>query len=361
MSSNDSIDQYSLLVWPRLESLDLLVTHYEAINLEQQSSIKVSVETRQNSIIKCKLSLRAASAGLRLHTAEAKGLEADTKIVDKLQPGSITMASLPPDTMMNIVIPYSIESDLREIGLRAMLEYTTPNGEFAFICNVNISVLLPLAINVQDIFKQAMLVSRFTIGTSSAVPVRVYNCHLEGNPDFHVIKPLWRFDELDAMVRQPLSLVSKIIRKKPSSKQSQNKLFLKIEYRCVDEIVYRTVQRRFEYEIAPTPYKQFSRVLTPMLLSSLRSNLAIQDLESICLLREVNLGTFEEWDWRSSFAGLSFEIQEGLERWLQRWHDVRTSNYLCRRVILKLSIGKSKDSLRWRKCVIGDATFDRPS
>ena len=326
MLSKDSIDRYSLFLWPKLENLNLLVTHYEAVNLEQQSSIKVIIGTRQNSVIKSKLSLRAASAGLRLHTAEAKALEENTIIIDKAESGTINMANLSPNTETSIIIPYSIESDLREISLRALLEYTTPKGDFTFGCNANISILLPLAINVQDLFKKATLISKFTIGTSSTVPVRVYSCHLDGNPDFRVITPPWKFDELDVFVRQPLTLVSKIVRNKTSSRSPNNKLFLKVKYRCIDEIIYRTVQRQFEDAIDATPYKKISRALVPVVLASLRSRLAVQDLESICLLREVDLGAFDEWDWESLLAGLSSETCEGLEIWLRRWHEVCNSN-----------------------------------
>lgn len=354
---SDFVSRKSIMLWPRAESLDVLVTQYEVIDLERPNSIKVLIGTGQNVITRCRLSLRAASAGLRLHTAEAQALEGNVEITDKSQAGSLSIANLSADTKTNIVIPYSIETDLREINLRVTVEYTTPNGEFTFVCNASISISLPLAINVQDLFKQAMLVSKFTIGTSSAVPVRVYECHLEGNAGFRVATPQWKCDELDVFLQQPLSLVAKIFRKNNGSRSSQNMIFLKVKYRCLGEIIYGTVERRFKVALDASPYKKFSRVLWPVLLATLRSRIVAQDLEPVCLLREVNVGAFDESDWDSLIAGLSSEAGEGLGKWLRRWHEVRKF-HIAARFNTELISGEPQDFNGRRRYVVGDARPD---
>jgi len=326
-NGNEHTDHQSLLVWPRTGSLEARVSHYEAINLEQPSSIKVELSTGQNNVIDCRVFLRAASAGLRLHTAEAKLIDGDIKLMDVSQSGSISISSLPPDTKADIIIPYSIETDLREISVRIMIEYTTSDGEFAYTCNTNLPIFLPLAINVQDVFKQAVLVSKFTIGTSSSVPVRISNCRLEGTPDFRVEMPPRKGDDFDVFVRQPLSLISKIYqnsRQFNGSTVARNKLFLKLEYRCLDTIVHAAVQKRFLSALEATTHQKFSRVLGPTLLTALRSRVGAQDLEAICLLREVDMGTFDEWGWDLLLAGIPSEDSQGLERWLRSWHEVRS-------------------------------------
>lgn len=274
----------------------------------------------------CKLFLRAASAGLRLHTAEAQSIDEDVKIIDKSQPGSISIGMLQANTKTNIIIPYSVDTDLREISVRALVEYATPDGDFAFACNAKVPIVLPLAIGVQDLFKEATLVSKFTIGTSSGVPVRILECHLEGNSEYRVSSPTWPNEALDLFVRQPLSLVSKIYPNSENprdSKPAPTKLFLKVKYRCLDDIIYAAVEHHFLTALDVTPYRMFCRVLAPALVAALKTRVEAQDLEAICLRRGFNMGVFDEWAWKTLFAGLPCEDSQGLEKWLRGWHEVR--------------------------------------
>ena len=323
---NSSADRQKILIWPRHESFDARVTHYEVIDLEQLNSIKVCLATGQNSVMSCRLSLRAASAGLRLHTAKAKSLDTRIKITDQPQPGSISIGTLSTDTKYDITIPYSVETDLREIHVRVMTEYTTSSGEFSFSRNASLPTFLPLAINVQDLFKKDMLVSKFTIGTSSAVPVRISSCQLERDSEFEVISPICIGEEKNVSVSQPLSLVSKIYRgleDTDSKKLAQRKLFLKVQYRCLDQIIYASVEQRFRAALNDSPYRQFQNVLGPTLLSNLRLRVGAQDLEASCLRGVFEMGKFEEWPWTISLAGLPNGDNQRLEKWLQNWHEVR--------------------------------------
>ena len=331
-------DRNGLLVWPRSENLDLGVGHYESINLEQPSSIKVEIATGHNNVIGCQLFLRAASAGLRLHTAEAQTLNGNAKVTDKGQPGSISIGALSADTKINTIIPYSLETNLREISVRAMIEYITTKGEFVFACNTNVSIVLPLAINVQDHFQHAALVSRFSIGTSSALPVRISNCRLECKDGYRVVSPPLTSSEFNVLVRQPLSMVAKIYQSsgdQTHSKPNHKKIFLEIDYRCLDQIVYAAAEKTLLSALDGTPHLKFLRVLKPALLAKLRMRAETQDLEAVCLVGQVDMGTFEEWNWALLLRGIPSEESEGLEKWLRNWHEVCVPLLQCQ-VLLRL-------------------------
>ena len=320
-----STDQHKILVWPQMESFDIHVTHYEVIDLDQLNSIKICLATGQNNVISCRLLVRAATGGLRLHTAKAKSLDTRTKITDQSQPGSINIGALPANARSNIIIPYSTETDVREIRLRVMIGYTTLGGETSFSRDTKLPVFLPLAINVQDIFQQAVLVSKFTIGTSSPIPVRISKCQLEGDSDFRVISPVWSKRETDIFVRQPLSLVSKIYRESRdtnNNKATNNRLFLKVEYRCLDQIVYTAVQHCFSAALNESGLQKFQRALEPTLRAKLRLKISAQDLEATCLQGTFSIGNFNEWPWALLLAGLPDEDSQRLEKWLQNWHQV---------------------------------------
>lgn len=325
--SNISTNRQRFLVWPRSESLDTHLTHYESMNLEHPNSIKVAIAAGWNDITKCKLSIRAATAGLRLHTAEAKVLDEKTAISSDSQPGSMNIEEISANSTVNIKIPYSVETDPREISVRALIDYTTLKGDFAFSCSASLAILLPLAINVQDSFTQALLVSKFTIGPSTPVPIRISSCHLEGNRDFRVLAPNVTKVGLDVFPSQPLSLVSKIyqtLEGRDRRESARNKLFLKVEYCCLDEEMRAAVETVFLGDLATTPLQKFSRLLRRSLPAASHLLFATQDLEAVGIRRMIHVGSFEQWAWDSMLTGLSPKDGAELCRWLRGWHEVRS-------------------------------------
>ncbi len=325
LDSNSSTNGQRVLIWPRSDSLDTHLTHYERMNLEQPNSIKVAISAGRNEITKCKLSIRAASAGLRLHTADAEIVDQKLKILGRSQPGSIYMNEILADTTVNIKIPYSVETDPREISVRAFIDYTTPNGDFAFACSASLLIHLPLAINVQDSFKQAVLVSKFTVGLSTPVPVRISSCHLQGNRDFRVHAPASPKIALDVFPRQPLSLVSKIYQTsahRDRREAPQTKLFLKVEYCCLVEDIRAAVETVFLADLATTPLQKFSRPLRRSLPAALHLLYARQDLEAIATRRVILVNPFEEWGWDVVLAGLPPKDGAELCTWLRGWYEV---------------------------------------
>ena len=324
-------DQARLLIWPAPRSLEARVTHCEDVNLELPRSINVELSSGENDISQGKLLLRAASAGLRLHTAKAWVDKGDLKITDKNQPGTITFDGLPVGTTAYIRVPYSVENDLKDIVVRVEVTYTTSEGDFTYASNSKISILLPLAINVQDIFKQNILFSRFTIGTANSVPLRIFNCYLEGNEDFYVDSPALTGTELDVFDLQPLSFISRI-RKRLDRQKSVGKgelikrrLRLQIEFRCLDEEICAAAEILFFAALERSPFQVYSRILKPILSATLRKSFSIQRLEAGVLQREFQLEKFDEREWDLYLSGLAIDQRQLLAAWLKTWHEVRIS------------------------------------
>ena len=324
--SGAPVQRKRFLIWPRIGNFDISVKQNGAIDLAQSSSIRVELSTGQNEVIKCQLSLRAASAGLRLHTAEAYS-SSSVITIRKTQPGSIEVNNIATDSKVNVVIPYSVETDLQEISVRTLVDYTTPTGDFSIVSNSNVPIMLPLAINVQDLFKRTMLVSKFTIGPSSQMPVRISKCHLECSPGLRVVMPAWTEDLLDVFVSQPLSLVAKVypnLKDDKGGEPDRRRLWLVIDYRCLDTIIYSSVQEQFISVLQASPFQRFRNLLYPTLLDGLRARVRAQDVEAITLAGEMMVGGFEDWAWSSLLASLPLKDGEGLSVWLRNWHEVRS-------------------------------------
>ena len=322
-------DQARFLIWPAPRSLEARVKHSEYINLELPRSINVEISNGENDVSQGKLLLRAASAGLRLHTAKALVDKGELKIIDKTLPGTITFDGFPVGTKASIRVPYSVEDDLKDIDVRLEVTYTTSEGDFTYACNSKVSILLPLAINVQDIFKKNTLFSRFTIGTANSVPLRIFSCHLEGNENFSVNSPALTGVELDVFDLQPLSFVSRIQKRLDrqngigKSEPIKRRLHLQIEFRCLDEEIFATAENLFCAALKRSPFQVYSRILRPMLSAKLRKSFSVQRLEVGILQREFYLGKFDECEWESQISGLAIEQRQLLAVWLKTWHEVR--------------------------------------
>ena len=295
----------------------------------------MKISSGWNDIIQGRLSLRAASAGLRLYTAQAEIRNGKVAITDKAQPGSISFGQFLSNITADISIPYSLESDLREIVVRAEVTYATERGEFVYACSSKISTVLPITINVRDTFKKSALFSTFTVGTANSIPVKILKCTVEGNQDFSATSQILDSGELDVFARQPLSLVSIIhrtLRKKrdlDANETIQRKLFLHVEYRCLDQEILTAAENVYLEALAATPLQKLSRLVLPALLTTLHSRFSTQQLEVAGLLHEIDIGTFEIYGWGSSIlAGLPPDLGEELARWLKNWHDVRMSYIL---------------------------------
>lgn len=322
-------DQACFLVWPAPRSLEARVKHSEYVNLELPRSINVELSSGENDVSQGKLLLRAASAGLRLHTAKALVEKGDLKITDKTQPGIVTFDKFPVATTACIRVPYSVEDDLKDIDVRVEVTYTTSEGDFTYAFNSKVSILLPLAINVQDIFKRNNLFSRFTIGTANSVPLRVFNCHLEGNENFSVNSPALTGVELDVFDLQPLSFISRTQKRlnrqngKGKNEAMKRRLYLQIEFRCLDEEICAVAENFFSTALKRSPFQKYSRILEPMLSATLRKSFSIPRLEAGVLQREFYLEKFDEREWESQLSGLAIDQRQLLVVWLKAWHEVR--------------------------------------
>ena len=322
-------DQARFLIWPAPRSLEARVKHSEYVNLELPRSINVELSSSENDVSQGKLLLRAASAGLRLHTAKALVDKGDLKITDKTQPGIVTFDAFPVATTACIRVPYSIEDDLKDIDVRVEVTYTTSEGDFTYAFNSKVSILLPLVINVQDIFKRNDLFSRFTIGTANSVPLRVFNCHLEGNENFSVNSPPLTGMKLDVFDMQPLSFISRIQKRldcqngKGKNEAIKRRLYLQIEFRCLDEEICAAAGNVFSAALERSPLQVYSRILIPMLSATLRKSFSIQRLEAGILQREFYFENFDEREWESQLSGLAIDQRQLLAAWLKTWHEVR--------------------------------------
>ncbi|KAL9099184.1 MAG: hypothetical protein Q9163_005282 [Psora crenata] len=316
-----------LLVWAAAQSLGVDISDSEEIDLSGPRSIVVTVSTGWNNISHGTISLRPASAGLRLHTAEAKARIGEGDIAIASHASNISFNVLLPDTRLSITIPYTQESDLGEIQVHGEVAYATEKGNFSYASSATIRTGLSLAVNVVDTFKQGALFSHFTIGTATSSPLRIIEASLRDNNNFETIAPVSVGTETDVFAAQPLSLVAEIRHKHNQTRSDaqhrrkiNRRLYLDVDYRCLAKDIWTAVEADLLHKLASTALERFSRVLSQHLRQLLCHIFTSKDFEMIGLLREVNIGAYDDYDWEEIVQGLGLAEAVIVKECLQEWH-----------------------------------------
>ena len=314
--------------YSRASALEAQLSPSSLIHLERSRSIEISVRSGWNDILEGEIRIRAASAGLRLHIAET--VSVGDSIISQVnsQSGAIEFQHLSPGSSGTLRIPYASESELNELSLKIEVSYKTEKGHFFYASNPSISIVLPLGVNVQDSFKEHMLVSRFTVSTVTSVPLRMVSSTLEGSSLFDAMPASPLATRVNILKRQPASLIFRITKKGDSELTTMGEeklrasLSLCIEYACIDEEVTLSVEARFLEAIKGSPFEDLSCLLLPVLLRGVRSKLTVTELEAATLVQEFDLGPFEAMFWPRTLIWLPSDAREPVYQWLRGWHEV---------------------------------------
>lgn len=149
----------------------------------------------QNVIKHGRIMLKSLSVGLKLMSMKAKvekQINRDVKITTvEGKPPSITFDDVSPYSNFIVTVPYVIEYDVSHIRLKAIIDYTTKDGEtFSYVIDQNLEISLALSVNVQDFYKTDRLFSKFTMScNNSTEPVRILQATLTSTDEFSITSP----------------------------------------------------------------------------------------------------------------------------------------------------------------------------
>lgn len=97
---------------------------------------------------------------------------------------------------------------------------------------------------------------------------------------------------------------------------------LKIEYKCLDTDVITAVEDDFLQTFAASSLTTFSRILSRNLTAHLRSTIPSPELDTVGLIREVSIGTYDEYGWDKLIDAISPKYSQAITHFLQQWHQV---------------------------------------
>jgi hypothetical protein len=279
------------------------------MHLDKTRYLEIELSSGRNSIESGELQVRATTAGLRLQTSEATtasgALDLTTK---KAEPGIVRFGELDMDSSGMIRMPFNLEHEINGVAVRVEIVYKTEAGTFTLAKLLTMSIMLPLGVNVQDVFKHKALFSKFTISSATTTPLRLLSTRLEASDVFEASGGTMTLP-LVVFPRQPASMLYKITKKQSASQtqpspKKKSSLSLVLNYVTLEEEVEKAITKELVEAFDDTPLKQYTRLILPTVIAQLRSYLNSYELERIAVLNEIQTSLMSSVDWRKQFSGL---------------------------------------------------------
>jgi trafficking protein particle complex subunit 10 len=318
-----------LFIYPSQHSLKATASPAPYLHLAQTRSILIEMETGWNETQRCSLSMKSGTPGLRLRLNEAKidssgGSETSLLVGTRDATQALHLTECRADSNYKFLIPYNIENaDIPVIHAKLDVEYSTARGNFIYSSSISVNTILPVSVNVQDFFRENALLSRFTISPATLVPLRLWKCDLHGSKDNYTIEShVGVQDAMDVFPKQPASFIYRFQRQQPASslEDQASPLAVSVKFSCLDEVVLKAVENRFNTFITMSPVAGLIQPLCAHLLSTFRSQWSAQDLEVIGLCHEIEIWPFEDIGWDAVLAGFTADTRSLARTWLKKWH-----------------------------------------
>ena len=314
-----------IFCFPRAESFEAKIHLSRSIHIDKIRSVEIWCNTGLNDTQSLELRLRAATAGLRLHTGEATVTEGNVSVSqpEKARPGIIELANISPGSSFKLRIPFEVESHMADILIRIDAEYTTDNGCFVFFSHANIPIDLPLDVNVQDSFKPFGLFSTFSIRSSNQKPLQLLSAHLGDTGMFSVRGPMGGPWPRILFPKKPMSLQYIIKKTGKGHETEKDVLPLELEYQCLDEQVEAIAEAALAKCVSSSNFAHLRMLLLPFFVEKLMQHIEPEALAQITSRDELALPSFEAFGWGDVLGALPSPTRSDVQQWLEQWHKVR--------------------------------------
>ena len=306
------------------DGLQAKVVPPHLISLGDMRTLEVELDSGRNDIKKGTIHVRPATAGLRLRVAEAEVVEGKINVnADNDAAGKIEFIDLGPHSFVRFRIPYTVEENHNILSARLEVAYRTDGGLFSYSSVSRVSSALPISVNVQDMFKEDALFSRFTVGPAVMMPLRILACSIPSSEVYEVQSSISDSGVMDVFPKQPASLLYKIRQRADGAPPAAAKgaLRLTVEFTCIDDESLDAIDRKFRKDLESSAFRQYTTLLASHIVDAIRARFSASDMEVAGLIREVEIPPFHSLQWEGLLGALK-ESRDGLSGWLVEWHKV---------------------------------------
>ena len=328
-----------VLCYPPAEGLEAMISPSSLIDLGEYRTMEFKLRSGWNDISRGSIKLKPATAGLRLLVANVSVVSGDINLrKDSMTTGQLEFDDLPSNSHVTLRVPYTVEGSHNTLFTRVDISYETSHGQFSYTRTSWVMATLPVSVNVQDIFKDDVLFSKFMVSPAMMIPIRVLGCQMESPSTYDVQSGVREGEVFDVFPKQPASLLYKIRQREDEaalSTESSRALRLNIDFACVNEECLALLEEKFKADLAASPFREFTRLLMPHLLTTLSTQWTARDLETIGLTREIDLVSFVRFKWGNVTRAIGGELEREIMEWLMEWHKVCNLPTLTKRMDVK--------------------------
>ncbi|KAK4940275.1 hypothetical protein LTR10_019595 [Elasticomyces elasticus] len=292
-----------ILIYPFDGSLEIKLSHAPVIHLGETRRILMQILPRRNKISQGRIRLKTATAGLRLNIHETKSLD-DERAATSLRTARegdaqiIIFDDLEADTTSRLEVPYTMEVQSEPaVTIRVDANYQTEQGTYTLYDTAIVSVILPVAVTVQDIFRSSSESAAYATTTGGEFG------------DAQVVFP-----------KQPATWTVRLVPKLESSIIASQRMTLCVHFQSLDDLILSTLEENFTSEFMKTPHRFATRLLLRHLLKTVRTSWTEQDLEVAALTQAVEIWNMDDMNWNSVLCAFERTTRTSIEEWLSDWH-----------------------------------------
>jgi hypothetical protein len=311
-----------VFLYPSSLAFDAEIRLARDIQVAKTRHLEVELKSGWNVIESIDIRLKPASAGLRLHLADTTLESIDAVVDEEPKPGQISLGGIESDSSALVKIPYSLEQASPDILIRFEADFKTSTGSFSLCKAVRLVIELPLDVDVNDMFRLDYLLSKFSLRSTSGVPVNITEAELAPSLVYNVEGPPILQMPITIFEKQPINLMYKITRNlttSPSNTKSAA-LALCLKYCSMEELVFNILQEKMVKALESSAFTDLSRLLIPLLRERGKRLYSRSELELATILDEAKVSSFEDIGWSEVIKTLPSKLHSELSQWLQVWH-----------------------------------------
>ena len=315
-----------LLVYPSYRNLAIKVYPFPIVRLGEIRRLLLQIRPGDNTVKQCKVRIRTATAGLRLNIHDSKLVKEvsnPSRLATAREGDALLMIvdDLAAKSVTDIEIPYTMELVSEpSISLRVEVIYETEQGIFTLYDTLLVKVLLPVTVNVHDIFRRGCTYFKFTVSPSTMVPLRLIGCRLEENKSFEAVTGGNFHEPFVVFPKQPANWTVRLVPRQPASKDPPQRLALAVDFQSLDGVIFAILETHLIQEIVKTPHAFAARLLAWHLVERVRTTWTEQDVEVAGLLQEFQVWKMEDMQWQSVLCAFDRDVRSSIEVWLRQWH-----------------------------------------
>ena len=317
----------NVMVYPRFGALKAHIKPSSSTHLQSQRDLELVIEVGNNTIHEGRVSLRAASAGLRMHTANATILDGEDVIRPTTNPGDIQLRSCSEESIIRIKIPYQAELTAVALTVGVHIDYRTDAGKFTFRSSSNVDIAIPLDVSVQDTIKQDLVLSKFWLRPVGERPLLVLDAELEGSGKYET-RPLLQQDLKTVVssshplcVSYRVQLAKRTPDLEPDDVPGQPLVF-RVKFRNIAQDLVDHMRQKLKHDVADSSFAMYGGLLLYHLEERMQAAMNKVEFKHAGITGAVQLPAYDDARFESIVQLLQRPRQEALAEWVRDWYNV---------------------------------------